>query len=321
MLGLKIMSKNYWLLLEKSDDTRVSKGIDGYQDQTGESYHYDSLVPNHKNLASGDSVVLRKENEILGIGEIAQISESEDTKIHRRCPKCKSTDIRERTTKLPKWKCGKCPHEFPEPEETIIEVRSFVANIDGFQRLTAPPSVKDVKICASSKNGVSSQLSILQLDEVKIRTLLEGITPTPPKRVQPPRATGQGFGLSQAERKAVELRAMHLAQNLYKSQGWTVVDKSSSHPFDLLATRDQERRYVEVKGTTGVGRSVVLTQGEVEHVRNNKRESALVIVSGIVLAEHNGDWAASGGEVSTHEDPWTINEAGLKATQYRYEIE
>ena len=315
------MSKKYWLLLEKSDYTRVSKGIDGYQDQTGKSYQYDNFVPNYKNLASGDRVVLRKENEILGIGEIAQISEGDDTKIHRRCPKCKSTDIRERTTKSPKWKCGKCPHEFPEPEETITKVRSFIAKIDKFQRLTAPPSVKDVKSCALSENGASSQLSILQLDEVNIRTLLEGTTPVPPKRLQSQMATGQGFGLSQAERRAVELHAMSVAQNLYENQGWTIVDKSNSHPFDLLATRNQERRYVEVKGTTGAGRSVVLTQGELEHFRNNSRESALVIVSGIVLTEHNGEWAASGVEISTHEDPWMINEAGLKPTQYRYEIE
>lgn len=315
------MSKNYWLLLEKSDETRVSKGIDGYQDQTGESYHYDSLVPNHKNLASGDSVVLRKENEILGIGEISQISDREDTKIHRRCPECKSTDIRERTTKLPKWKCGKCPHEFSEPEETIVEVRSFVATIDDFQRLTAPSSVKEVKLCAASGDGVSSQLSILQLDEAKIRTLLEGITPITSTRKQSPVIGGQGFGLSQRERKAVELRAMNVARNLYESQGWTVIDKSSSHPFDLLATRKQERRFIEVKGTTGAGRSVVLTQGEVTHALNNRMESALVVISGIALAQHNGDWTASDGEISTHKDPWMINEAGLTATQFRYEVE
>ena len=86
------MSKNYWLLLEKSDETRISKGIDGYQDQTGESYQYDSFVPNHKNLAKGDSVVLRKENEILGVGKISAISEGIDAKIHRRSPA--ETDMR-----------------------------------------------------------------------------------------------------------------------------------------------------------------------------------------------------------------------------------
>ena len=44
------MNPRYWLLLEKSDATRISKGIDGYRDVTGEVYHYDSLVPNHRQL-------------------------------------------------------------------------------------------------------------------------------------------------------------------------------------------------------------------------------------------------------------------------------
>lgn len=315
------MNKSYWLLLEKSDETRVSKGIDGYQDQTGESYHYDSLVPNHKNLDSGDSVVLRKENEILGIGQISQIAETKDTKIHRRCPECKSTDIRERTRKSPKWKCGKCPHEFSIPDETIVEVRSYVATIEEFQRLTAPPSVKNVKLCAPSGNGGSSQLSILKLDEAKIRTLLEGIVPLATKRRTSAAASGQGFGLSAKERRAVELRAMYIVRNHYEVHRWTVIDKSSSHPFDLLAEKDLEKRFIEVKGTTGSGLSVVLTHGEVAHVLNNRRESVLVVVSGIILVQNDDEWTATGGEISTHKDPWIINETRLSATQYRYEVE
>ena len=314
------MSKNYWLLLEKSDETRISKGIDGYQDQTGESYHYDSLVPNHKNLATDDFVVLRKENEILGVGKIGGISEKDDAKIHRRCPECRSTDIRERNTKQPKWKCGKCAHEFSEPEESIVEVRSYVATIEGFTRLNAPPSVREVKLCAATGDGASSQLSMLRLEAAKIQTLLEGISPSLSSRGPSPSAGGQGFGLSQAERKAVELHAMRVARELYESKGWDVIDKSSSHPFDLLATKESEKRFIEVKGTTGDGISIILTHGEVEHVRHNKRTSALVIVSGIVILNENGYYSTSGGTVSTHEDPWVIDDTGLKATQYRYEI-
>ena len=71
---------SYWLLLEKSDATPVSQGIDGYRDTTGEYYHYDDHVPNYLNVAKGDSVVIRKENEILGIGRIGSISESDHVK-------------------------------------------------------------------------------------------------------------------------------------------------------------------------------------------------------------------------------------------------
>ena len=315
------MSMNYWLLLEKSDETRISKGIDGYQDQTGKFYQFDSLVPNYKNLAAGDFIVLRKENEILGIGTIGEISKKDSTKTHRRCTECGSTDIRERKTKQPKWKCGKCAHEFSEPEETISEVRSYMAKIKEFTKLNAPPSVKEVKLCAAKGDGESSQLSMLLLNAVKIQTLFEGISPSPSSRGSSPSASGQGFGLSQAERKAVELHAMRVARELYESKGWQVTDKSGSHPFDLLATRGSRKRFIEVKGTTGDGNSIILTSGEVKHVRRNRRTPALVIVSGILISNENGSYSTSGGTVSTHEDPWVIEDNNLQATQFRYEIQ
>lgn len=312
---------NYWLLLEKSDETRVSKGIDGYRDTTGEAYHYDSLVPNHLNVAAGDFAVLRKENEIIGIGSVGDISETADAKIHRRCPKCDSTDIRERVTKQPKWKCGKCPEEFSKPKETKSEVRSFIAAINDFARLNAPPSVKAVKMCAESGNGSSSQLSMLRLDPVKIQTLFEGIDISPTHLSPVTAVSGQGFGLSQAERRAVELRAMQLARQIYEGAGWQVIDTSSSQPFDLLATKKGTKRSIVVKGTIGQGLSFILTQGEVRHIRCNSESSALVIVSGIVLDKSSGMWQGHGGTITTHEDPWRLVEKNLSATQYRYEIE
>jgi len=317
-LGHEIM--NYWLLLEKSDATRISKGIDGYRDATGESYHYDSLVPNHRNVATGDFAVVRKENEIIGVGTIGDISETDDAKIHRRCPLCDSTDIRERITKQPKWKCGKCAQEFSEPKETIVEVSSFVAAINNFTRLNDPPSVKAVKMCAASGDGTSSQLSMLALDSNKIQTMFEGIDPSPSPRSPATGRSGQGFGLSQVERKAIELRAMQIARTLYEDTGWEVIDKSSTQPFDLFVTNGTQERFIEVKGTTGEGLSVSLTHGEVRHIRDNPKSSALVIVSGIVLEEQNGNLQAQGGTITKHEDPWKLKDEYLSPTQYRYEV-
>ena len=132
---------------------------------------------------------------------------------------------------------------------------------------------------------------------------------------------GQGFGLSQEERKAVELHAMRIARHLYEEAGWEVVDKSSSHPFDLLATRNGDERFIEVKGTTGGGTNIILTHGEVNHVLHHKRSSALVIVSTIVLDRSGEELVASGGVVTTHMDPWVIDERALEATEYRYTIQ
>lgn len=311
---------SYWLLLEKSDETRVSKGIDGYRDVTGESYHYDSLVPNYRNVATGDFVVLRKESQIIGVGTIGGIDETSETKIHRRCPKCASTDIRQRVRKQPRWKCGKCPVEFSEPIETRVKVRSFTAAIKEFTKLNAPPSVKVVKMCAEDSHGASSQLSMLRLDPMKVQTLFEGIGPSPDSRRPATVNAGQGFGLSAAERRAVELRAMQVARAVYEQAGWEVIDMSSSQPYDLIATKGKDKRFIEVKGTTGEGLSVILTYGEVRHVRCNAANCALVIVSGIVPKKIAGKWEAQGGAITTHQDPWPLVERKLSPIQYRYEV-
>ena len=39
---------NILLLLEKSDENKISSGIGSYSDTTGIKYNYDNLVPNHK---------------------------------------------------------------------------------------------------------------------------------------------------------------------------------------------------------------------------------------------------------------------------------
>ena len=239
---------------------------------------------------------------------------------HSPCPGGRSTDIRERTTKTPTWKCGKYAHEFETPEETIDEVQSFVASIVDFIRLNAPPTVQEVKRCASEGDGITSQLSILELAPEKIQTLLEGVAASPSSRSPRPGKGGQGFGLSHEERTAVELQAMRIARQLYEQDGWKVVDKSGSHPFDLLATRNDETRYIEVKGTTGSGLSILLTHGEVKHVRQHRRCSALVVVAGISLSDTDGVWIGSGGEVTVHEDPWTIDSSALEATEYHYTL-
>ncbi|WP_027467513.1 DUF3883 domain-containing protein [Deefgea rivuli] len=304
-----------WLLLEKSDETRISKGIDGYQDTTGEEYRYDSFVPNHKNIKTGDIVILRKENEIYGYGEISEISKTPTVKTHRRCPSCNSTDIRARSTMLPKWKCGRCASEFEATITTETHVNSYSARIKGFTRFATQPTVLAVKSCAAIGEGHTSQLSMMKLDFRKIRTLLESTDIQLPTRTN---KAGQGLGLSAPERKAVELHAMAAARKLYEEAGWNVVDTSSSQPFDLLAERNADKRFIEVKGTTGGGASVILTSGEVSHAKENYKESALVVVSGINLTKLGNDWIASGGDISTHLDPWSPEENRLKATQYRY---
>jgi hypothetical protein len=78
---------------------------------------------------------------------------------------------------------------------------------------------------------------------------------------------GQGYGLSKAERDAVEKRAMALAAEYFVSCNWDARDVSKNHSFDFECTRGREILRVEVKGTTSSGEEIVLTKNEVELAR------------------------------------------------------
>lgn len=62
---------------------------------------------------------------------------------------------------------------------------------------------------------------------------------------------------------------------------WDIEDTSAGNPYDLVLTRPDESRYVEVKGTAGLGEQVNLTANEVEHTRRHPGHVILFIVHSI----------------------------------------
>jgi hypothetical protein len=130
---------------------------------------------------------------------------------------------------------------------------------------------------------------------------------------------GQGYGLSKEQKDAVEQRAMLLAADHLLRLGWpTVEDKSRSHPYDLHCIDGRRELFVEVKGTTSGGTSVLLTAGEVQVQRVKYPSNALIIVSGIRLAGAVGSDATEGSVMMV--SPWRIDESRLEATQFRLNV-
>lgn len=140
-------------------------------------------------------------------------------------------------------------------------------------------------------------------------------------------AGGQGFKPDQAERKAIEDRAMEAARKHYADDDWLENDADTeackSNPFDLILRRNGEIKHVEVKGTTGAGITVILTEGEVKHVRDGCEATepchtvALFILTGIEIAKGtDGKPKATGGRKQVH-DPWHLTD-GLQAKTYSY---
>ena len=131
------------------------------------------------------------------------------------------------------------------------------------------------------------------------------------------RTQGRGPGRMQdAEaRVAIELRAVDMAIEHYKGQGWdvTVLGK----PYDLDCTKDGSSLRVEVKGTTGSGAQVELTVNEVKSA--GKYPTELVVVRDILLDRTGPVPTASGGVMKVFPN-WTPSIDDLRVSRYEYNV-
>ena len=132
-------------------------------------------------------------------------------------------------------------------------------------------------------------------------------------------STIKGLGLSAAERKIIEMHAVTLAKEHFKMMGYSKIeDVGNFESFDLKVQNETETLYVEVKGTTTKGDSIVLTRNEVDlHLRvfpNN----ALFLVTQIQINQGD-DLKVSGGVVKVLS-PWKIIEDNLSVIAFNYRL-
>jgi hypothetical protein len=117
----------------------------------------------------------------------------------------------------------------------------------------------------------------------------------------------QGYGLTARERRAVELHAMCIARRHLEGLGYRVTDTSANNPFDFLAARSDQTIKVEVKGTSSVDvDAILMTANEVELHTREAGQTALALVSGIVLVRSGDDVRCTGGSLEFHS-PWDIS--------------
>ena len=146
-----------------------------------------------------------------------------------------------------------------------------------------------------------------ELDELEIEGMLR-----PSARVQ-----GQGIGLSADERRAVELRAMNLAENWLVQEGYEVTNTAARYPYDFLACRGEDTLKVEVKGTTSDNpRAILMTRNEVRLHQTENGSTALIIISSIRLVGPRNRRRAEGGNLEAFVG-WDIDEWNLQETAYR----
>lgn len=133
----------------------------------------------------------------------------------------------------------------------------------------------------------------------------------------PLKQRGQGFGLSAAARKAVELHAMQAAREWLKEEGFSFKDVSATDSCDFRAQRNGEEWVIEVKGTTGGLSSVLVTRNEVALHRAAHPRNALLVVHGINLAEDG--YSTSQGILVAY-CPWEVLEERLTPVCFEYRV-
>ncbi|GLZ33935.1 hypothetical protein Lesp02_61230 [Lentzea sp. NBRC 105346] len=165
-----------WALFSADGDRKYG-GNNGYPDVLGSSYVYDNKVGNSKRLRKGHVIVVRNDEDALGIARVSRIEEQDGVpKLQRGCPKpdCGSK-FDERSKQRPKYRCRKddCHFEFDEPAEKTVEVTQYVAYYGGTWRaLDGAITAEELKQACTDG---AVQNAIRPLDVGKLEAMLERV--------------------------------------------------------------------------------------------------------------------------------------------------
>jgi hypothetical protein len=128
----------------------------------------------------------------------------------------------------------------------------------------------------------------------------------------------QGFGLTFAERRAVEKHAMKMAAAYLSGKGYACEITSAYAPYDIIASKsdDREELIVEVKGTTSTGSHIFMEAHRYGHPNN-----ALCLVHDIQLKrEAPGAPPVASDGVLVVKKRWDIGECELRAITYQVKL-
>lgn len=135
----------------------------------GRSYSWDDRVPHCHELGKGDLIVLWDSKHALGVSVIENIERARRSKRLLRCPACRRTDVRDRVSKSPRYRCGKCRSEFEEPKTESVTVDSFSAD---YSPSWTPIHHLNAEDCRALTQAHRSQQSIRPIKPELLRELI-----------------------------------------------------------------------------------------------------------------------------------------------------
>jgi len=161
---------NGWLCVSAEKSEIAYAGNDGYDEDLGVYYSWDSTVNNASRLAEGDLIAIWNKKQLLGFSIIDRIESSKATKRFFTCPRCKKSALKARKTKSPIYRCQQCGDTFDERVETIGKVDVFRAFYEsGWVQVESFISAAQ---CRSLTKSLKDQNSLRQIDLLKFEKLV-----------------------------------------------------------------------------------------------------------------------------------------------------
>jgi hypothetical protein len=217
-------------------------------------------------------------------------------------------------------------HPFPVALSAVQDIDVFRQEISRYGRKVGQPPNLAVEGGGSSRR-LRIFLTGVPMDQASLERLLVGqgidadagaVATIVTMAAGRSRSGGQGFLVSHAVRKSIEEYAVAWAIRHYQTQGWTVHDVGSSESYDLRCTRERSSNlHVEVKGTTGLGETVILTRNEVLHARSGQNVD-LFVVTEITVEGRDTDHPVAGAGVAHVCHNWKPADEDLIPVGYDY---
>ncbi|MGO4957669.1 hypothetical protein ACTQ49_10445 [Luteococcus sp. Sow4_B9] len=125
-----------------------------------------------------------------------------------------------------------------------------------------------------------------------------------------------GWEHDDARRRVLNTAARERILETFESDGWEVAETNEERPFCAVAYRDDLVRYLFAKGAETVGRPVLFTAQEVEHIQAHPDSCVLGLLSDVEFEQGSVVEDASG--IFTVSD-LTVEEGRFQPVLFKYE--
>jgi hypothetical protein len=222
---------NGWLCVSVDKSKIAYAGNDGYDEELGIYYSWDSTVNNASQISEGDLIAIWNKKELLGFSIVDRIELDSSSKKFFVCPSCKKSAIKARKTMAPIYRCQECRETFDQREETVDLVKVYRAFYEsGWTPITRYINGAECRAMAIS---VKDQNSLRRIDMSKFEKLIGELPKVATSRYR--RRTTEIAGGHHLRTVRVRKGQRQFRERLVEQFGYVCAFSGSNHSTSLEA--------------------------------------------------------------------------------------